>query len=386
MRSTRSSKMLQGAVAAFIAATVASGCSSTTPSASKSDAPAESVAPADSAATPESVAAPDSVAATTAAKPAATDSVQATQSGGLESGLGSRAKNRRIVFVADNPPSDPFWGTIQRGAQDAAKLFNVELDYQFTPEGADINGYNDLIGTAAASKPAAMAVVVRDPDVLTENICGAKKSGIPVMAYNVSQGGAVGDCIEGFIGQSFVSAGELVGNAMVVAGGIKSGDLVLMPVEQPDASYATQRAEGVKKALDKAGAKYEVIQAGAKGDAEALENMTQWLIGHKDVKAIIPLGGTPHRNALQALKDAGLDPANVAVGGFDISGPVVDGIEGGQIKVAVTQEPYIQGFQAVAELAMLLDFGIKPFSIDTGAGLVTKDNVAVVKELAGKVR
>jgi simple sugar transport system substrate-binding protein len=379
MRSLRFTHLTRGTFAALSVVALLSSCSSSTkPEAAATaaeTAAAETVAPAETTA-----AAADTKAAV------ATDAVVVTQAGALESGLGGRAKNRRVVFVADNPPSDPFWGTIQRGAQDAAKLFNIELDYQFTPEGADINGYNDLIGTAVASKPAGLAVVVRDPDVLTQNICAANAAGIPVVAYNVTQGGEVGKCVKGFIGQSFVAAGELVGNAMVAAGNIKSGDLVLLPVEQPEASYATQRAEGVKKALDAIGAKSEVIQAGAKGDAEALENMTQWLIGHKTVKAIIPLGGTPHRNALQALKDAGLDPANVAVGGFDISGPVVDGIEAGTIKVAVTQEPYVQGFQSIAEIALNLDFGIEPFSINTGAGLVTKANVAVVKELAGKVR
>jgi simple sugar transport system substrate-binding protein len=379
MRSLRFTHLTRGTFAALSVVALLSSCSSSTkPEAAATaaeTAAAETVAPAETTA-----AAADTKAAV------ATDAVVVTQAGALESGLGGRAKNRRVVFVADNPPSDPFWGTIQRGAQDAAKLFNIELDYQFTPEGADINGYNDLIGTAVASKPAGLAVVVRDPDVLTQNICAANAAGIPVVAYNVTQGGEVGKCVKGFIGQSFVAAGELVGNAMVAAGNIKSGDLVLLPVEQPEASYATQRAEGVKKALDAIGAKSEVIQAGAKGDAEALENMTQWLIGHKTVKAIIPLGGTPHRNALQALKDAGLDPANVAVGGFDISGPVVDGIEAGTIKVAVTQEPYVQGFQSIAEIALNLDFGIEPFSINTGAGLVTKANVGVVKELAGKVR
>jgi simple sugar transport system substrate-binding protein len=142
----------------------------------------------------------------------------------------------------------------------------------------------------------------------------------------------------------------------------------------------------VKKALDKVKAKYEVIQAGAKGDAEALENMTQWLIGHPTVKAIIPMGGTPHRNALKALEAAKLDPAKVIVGGFDISKPITDGIAAGTIKAAVTQEPYIQGFQTVAELAIFIDFGIQPFSINTGAGIVDKANVATVAELAGKVR
>lgn len=316
------------------------------------------------------------------------DTVEVVESEGLESGLGSRAEGRKVVFVADNPPSDPFWGTIQRGAQDAAALFNIELDYQFTPEGADINAYNDLIGTAAASNPDALIVVVRDQDVLTENICAAWDAGIPVMSYNIGPdaGGEVERCVMGFIGQDFVAAGYKVAKDMIALAGIGEGDLVLLPVEQPEASYAVQRGEGVKKALDEIGATYEVIQAGAKGDAEALENMTQWLIGHPDVKAIIPMGGTPHRNAIQALADAGLSPDNVKVGGFDISQPVIEGIKNGTILTAVTQEPYIQGFQSVAEMALLLDFGIYPFSINTGAGLVHPDNVATVEELAGTVR
>lgn len=304
---------------------------------------------------------------------------------GLESGLGSRATNRKVVFIADNPPSDSFWGTIQRGAQDAATLFGIDLDFQFT-DGADIAAYNDLIGTAIATNPAGLAVVVRDPAALTDNICAADASGIKVVSYNITQGGDVGACMSGFIGQDFVAAGELVGDIMVAEAGITSGDLVLLPVEQPEASYATQRAEGVTTALDKVGAEYAIIQAGATGDAEALENMTQWLIGHPEVKAIIPMGGTPHRNAVQAISDAGLNIADIAVGGFDISQPVTDGIKAGDIFAAVTQEPYIQGFQAVAELALYIDFGIEPFSINTGAGVVDSSNVDLVAELAGSVR
>jgi ABC-type sugar transport system substrate-binding protein len=318
--------------------------------------------------------------------PAGTDTVQVTQSAGLDSGLGSLAKNRKVIFLMDNPPTDVFWGVIQTGAKDAAKLYNIDLDIQFTTEGATPQKYNELIGTASATKPAAIAVVIRDSDTFTENVCAAKKAGIAVLDYNVLAPGPVRDCVENFIGQDFAVAGELIGDRMVKEAGIKKGDLVLLPVEQPEASYAIDRGSGVKKALDKVGAKYEVIQAGAKGDAEALENMTQWLTGHKDVKAIIPMGGTPHRNALEALKAAGLDPANVAVGGFDISQPVTDAIKAGTIKAAVTQEPYIQGFQTVAEAALLLDFGIKPFSINTGAGIVDKTNVDTVATLAGKVR
>jgi simple sugar transport system substrate-binding protein len=357
-------------------------CSSSTTKTSSSTAAPSSTAKAAEVTTTKAA----DVSTTKAAEVATTAKVEAAQTKGLDSGLGSRGKNRKVVFVMDNPPTDVFWGTIQTGAKDAAKLYNIDLEVAFTTEGADAAKYNELIGTSAAKKPAAIAVVIRDESQFTENVCAAKKAGVVVMSYNVLAPGKVRDCVEGFIGQDFIAAGELIGDRMVKEAGIKEGDLVLLPVEQPDASYAKERGAGVKKALDKVKAKYEVIQAGAKGDAEALENMTQWLVGHQTVKAIIPMGGTPHRNALKALEAAKLDPAKVIVGGFDISKPITDGIAAGTIKAAVTQEPYIQGFQTVAELALFIDFGIQPFSINTGAGIVDKANVATVAELAGKVR
>lgn len=366
---------------------VGTGCSSSSKTTSSTTAAGATTAAATTAAAPATTAAgaaSTAAAATTTAAGATT--VKATAGAALASGLGSRGKNRKVVFVMDNPPTDSFWGTIQTGAKDAASLYNIDLEVAFTTEGADAAKYNELIGTSAAKKPAAIAVVIRDESQFTENVCAAQKAGVAVMSYNVLAPGKVRDCVEGFIGQDFTAAGELIGLRMIKEAGIKEGDLVLLPVEQPDASYAKERGAGVKKALDTVKAKYEVIQAGAKGDAEALENMTQWLVGHQTVKAIIPMGGTPHRNALEALKNAKLDPAKVIVGGFDISKPVTDAIAAGTIKAAVTQEPYIQGFQTVAELALLIDFGIKPFSINTGAGIVDKANVATVAELAGKVR
>jgi simple sugar transport system substrate-binding protein len=380
MRHSRTVRVVKGLTITSVLTLAA--CSSSTTKAATTTAAAS---PTTKAAEVTTTKAAD-VVTTKAAEVTTTAKVEAVQTKGLDSGLGSRGKNRKVVFVMDNPPTDVFWGTIQTGAKDAAKLYNIDLEVAFTTEGADPSKYNELIGTSAAKKPAAIAVVIRDESQFTENVCAAKKAGVVVMSYNVLAPGKVRDCVEGFIGQDFIAAGELIGDRMIKEAGIKEGDLVLLPVEQPDASYAKERGAGVKKALDKVKAKYEVIQAGAKGDAEALENMTQWLIGHQTVKAIIPMGGTPHRNALKALEAAKLDPAKVIVGGFDISKPITDGIAAGTIKAAVTQEPYIQGFQTVAELALLIDFGIQPFSINTGAGIVDKANVATVAELAGKVR
>jgi simple sugar transport system substrate-binding protein len=385
MRTSRSMKSWQKVAAlAAIAGLFVAACGGDEEGGTADSAVSEA---SDTASASDSAAASDSAEASDSASAPASDTVEATQSEGLDSGLGSRAEARRIVFLADYAPSDPFWGTIQTGAQDAAALFNIELDFQFNQTNrGDVNEYNELVGTAAASNPAALAVVVRDPDVLTENICAAAEAGIPVMSYNITQGGDVGACMHGFIGQDFPTAGYLVASEMIKAAGIGEGDLVVLPVEQPDASYAQERAEGVTKALDEVGAVYEIIESGAVDQAEAKEKLTQWLVGHPEVKAIIPMGGTPHSVAVAAVEDAGLSTDQVKIGGFDIGAEVVAGIKSGDILMAVTQEPYIQGFQTIAELALFLDFGIKPFSINTGQGLVTIDNVATVEELAGKTR
>jgi ABC-type sugar transport system substrate-binding protein len=322
---------------------------------------------------------------TNSSKNSSSDTVAAgnsgTSSAGLADGLGSRAKNRKITFLLAQDPSDPFWHTISQGAQDAAKMFNIQLNLQ-TAAG-DQAKYNDLIGTAVTSKPDALAVVLDDPNKYTENVCAAQKAGIPVMTYNITQTGDVGKCVLGFVGQDFEEVGYLLGQRLVATGKIKSGDVVLTPVEFPEQVYAVQRHAGVQRALDAVGAKTEILGTGIE-DSQALDKMTQYLIGHKKTAAIVPLGGTPHRNVVKAMSDAGV---KVPVVGFDLAPQIVAGIESGDILAAADQQGYVQGYQTVAQLALLLDFGLSPASINSGGnGLIDKDNVGAAKELAGKVR
>ncbi|TQE37973.1 hypothetical protein Sipo8835_06620 [Streptomyces ipomoeae] len=300
----------------------------------------------------------------------------------LQSGLGSKAKDRKVTFLLPQDPGDPFWTTIAQGAKDAAQLLNLDLNMQ-TSSG-DQSKYNDLIGSAVADKPAALAVVLDDPNKYTENVCAAQKAGIPVMTYNITQEGAVGDCTLGFVGQDFEEVGYLLGKRLLADHpDIGKGDTVLTPVEFPDQVYAVQRHAGVKRALDEVGAKTEILGTGIE-DSAALDKITQYLLGHKDTAAVVPLGGTPHRNVVKAMEDSGV---KVPVVGFDLAPQIVTGIESGAIDAAADQQGYVQGFQTVMELGLKLDFGLSPASINSGgSGLVDKSNVGIAKELAGKVR
>jgi simple sugar transport system substrate-binding protein len=301
----------------------------------------------------------------------------------LKSGLGSHAKNRNVTFILHQDPADPFIGTIAQGAKDAAAMFNINLNLE-TALGDQVK-YIDLVSKAAAGKPAGLAVVLDDPELYTAAVCKAQKAGIAVIAFNITQPGtAVAKCTLAFVGQDFRAVGRVVGERLLTDHPeIKKGDVVFAPVEFPGEYYAKERGGGVQEALNKVGAKLDVVGVDI-NDAGALAIMTQHLLARRDIKAITPLGGTPNRNVVQAMKDAGV---TLPVVGFDVAPKIVAGIKSGAIDATADQQGYVQGFQTVAELALYLDFGLSPANINSGgSGLIDKSNLSAVEELAGTVR
>ena len=77
---------------------------------------------------------------------------------------------------------------------------------------------------------------------------------------------------------------------LIKEGNLKAGDFVVAPVEHPEATYAKERYVGVKKALDEAGIKSEVLDTGAVSLEDTLNKITQYLIGHKNTTASSPWG------------------------------------------------------------------------------------------------
>ncbi|MDP3892594.1 substrate-binding domain-containing protein [Nocardioides sp.] len=294
---------------------------------------------------------------------------------GLESGLGSRVDNREAYFITYYSPStDAFWNQMLTGAQDAAEIGNLELTHQTADD--DGGRMNTLISSAIASKPAVLFIPFNDP--AWENaVCEADQAGIPVFAFNVPPAGAAQDCVKAFVGQDFFEVGGLIGERLLEEAELKAGDKVLCPAEEPQQQYAIQRGGGVESALKDVGVKCTYLRTSG-ADEEALNAMTTWLSANKDVKAVVPLGGTPHRNAVAAADAAGTP--DVPIIGFDTSPQVIDGIKTGRIIATADQQGYIQGFQTVLQGVLFLDFGLAPATINSGGNaLIDETNVELLE-------
>jgi simple sugar transport system substrate-binding protein len=82
------------------------------------------------------------------------------------------------------------------------------------------------------------------------------------------------------------------------------------------------------------------------------------------------------------MEAAGKDPGEILVAGFDLSSATVDAIKSGYVQVVGDQQPWLQAFMAVFQLALAKKFGFSGLYINTGAGFVTADNIDPVAGLA----
>jgi simple sugar transport system substrate-binding protein len=291
---------------------------------------------------------------------------------------GNDISGRTILLEIKSGASNFFFVPVVNGAKAAAAITGLKLQIQYGNDD-DATIVNQM-NTAIASNVAGVAVTIPDAG-LNKVVCDARAKNIAVVAFNTNGATAEGaNCVQAFVGQDFAQSGYLIAQRMINDGKIKAGDHVFCPVESPDQVYAVQRYAGVKQALDAIGATCEVLGTG-NDLAPAQATMVSYLLGHPHTAAIIALGGTPLSVAPAAIKKANL---NIPIGGFDLSQDILSAIKSGVITATVDQQPYIQGFQSIMELALYLKYGITPSNINTSnRALVDKTNVDQVASLVG---
>jgi simple sugar transport system substrate-binding protein len=285
-----------------------------------------------------------------------------------------------VTMIIYTAPGDPFWNPVIHGAEEAAKDRGVNLDIQYADQ--DTVKQNNLIETAIANKVDGIAVVNWTPDAFTKSIAAARAAGIGVVTFDTDDPRPNATESQAYVGQNFFTAGQNIGRHMIQAAGLKSGDHVVAPVEDPDAFYGVERFRGIKSVLDEAGITSEKIDA-TPTMATALSRISEYLVGHPETKAIIGLGSVVTEVAPQAAAEAN---ANLAIGGFDLSPGIVDNIENGKMIATVDSGAYYEGYFPVVMLYYFTKYGIPPVNVPIGGGIIDKSNVAPVKEWAGTYR
>jgi len=186
----------------------------------------------------------------------------------------------------------------------------------------------------------------------------------------------------GYAGADLYAGGYLTGQAMVAAG-LQPGDEALV-YDIWHEELRSRSSQGVYDALTEAGLTVEKLDVSQEVNSDsslAVPILTAYIESHPNLKAI----GTQHGNVtavmMQVLKQEGLNPGDIIVGGIDLAPATIEAIQTGYISASFDQVLYLQGFFPIEQIWLMKNYLIPGLHIDTGVGTVTPANLAEIVPL-----
>ncbi|OWZ90515.1 ABC transporter substrate-binding protein [Sinorhizobium sp. LM21] len=304
--------------------------------------------------------------------------------------LGASAEPLKIVFTHHSSASNTFWQAVKKGYDDACEKIGANCQMVFTQTEGSVEQQLSNMEAALASKPDALLTSIVDDKAFDDVIARAAKDGVEVIGVNVDDSeGAKGNARVAFVGQGFRRAGYSLGKAMSENFPKEGPIKVLVGISAPGQNWSEARGQGVMDFLTELKAanpgrevSWERIDSGT-DLAVTSDRVGAYLNAHPDTTAYFDTGFW-HAAVARALKDRGVAPGQVLLGGFDLVPEVVQQMQTGYVQVQVDQQPYMQGFMPVMQVYLAKNFGLAPADIDTGQGIVRPADADNIMDLSAQ--
>lgn len=296
----------------------------------------------------------------------------------------AQAEGMNIVFTHHSSASNTFWQAVKKGFDDACGKIGANCQMIFTQTEGSIEQQAANMEAALARSPDALLTSIVDDRALDDIIQRAVDAGVITIAVNVddSEGAA-------FVGQGFRPAGYALGKAMSAHFPAEGPIKVLVGISAPGQNWSEARGGGVldfmadyKAANPDRDISYERIDSGT-DLAVTANRVGAYLNANPDTTAYFDTGFW-HASVARVLKDRGIAPGEVLLGGFDLVPEAVQQMQAGYIQAQVDQQPYMQGFIPVMQAYLAHTVDLAPANVDTGQGIVTPADADTIMELSVK--
>ena len=262
------------------------------------------------------------------------------------------------------------------------------------PTDFDLPGFIAAVETVCAQKPAGVSVVGGWDPSLTESVKKCIESGVPTV---VDDGDLPLSGRLSYIGTNWISIGEAQAKAMMEALP-DGGKLAVTSIINAD-----NMRQGVKGFTDwiatYGGGKYEIVaNEDDNGDsAKAAEVTAAILAAHPDVAGIAGFDSESGAGIVRALQEAGKQPGEIKVTAMEQTPEFFKTAQEGWTNAIIVQNRELFIYYAIKALYDYNHNGLKtsgltaaeggvpiPPTIDTGVGVVNKDNVDKVLAALGQ--
>jgi ribose transport system substrate-binding protein len=301
-----------------------------------------------------------------------TSSSGATSSAGGSSAAAGGASSAKKITLMVGVKGDPFYVSMQCGAQEAATAAGATLTVQ-GPDKFDATLQNPMLDAVAASKPDALLVAPNDVKASAPPLQRIQSAGSKIVLVDTT----VDDAAIGVarIATDNALGGEKAAEALQTLG-VPSGAKVLVISTDPGVSSVDARVAGFKKKAAELGltlvsdTQYSHNQA-----STAAQVVSASLAKDADLAGVFATNLFTAQGVATGVKQAG-KAGIVKVVGFDAGPDQIKQLEAGDVQALVAQKPYDIGKQGVEQAMAALTGGSVTAKIETESLVVTKDNMA----------
>ncbi len=233
--------------------------------------------------------------------------------------------------------NNPFFVTLEEGAQEAAEAAGVELIVADAQDDSarEATNIEDLI----QQEVDALLVNPTDADAIVPSIEKANEAGIPV--FTIDRGAAGGEIVS-HIASDNVAGGRMAGEFLCEALGGSGSAVELEGIA--GTSAARDRGEGFNEYMSEECADVEIVarQTANFNRAEGLSVFENILQAQSEIDGVFAHNDEMILGAIEAAEAAGRADEIVFVG-FDAIDDAVDAVEAGQLAATIAQQPAEMG-------------------------------------------
>jgi len=289
--------------------------------------------------------------------------------------MGKRLKFRFITCAVD----EAFFDAIKQGMRDAADMLGVEAEFTGV-SGVDLEGQAEMVREAVSAGCDGIALNIVHATAFEEVTREALDRGVPVVAFNVDGTYGEGEHLSS-VNQDLYGAGRTLGEraAEHLADRVK----VLITMHDEGISALEDRARGIQEVIaEEKGATWDMVVTGIDPE-RAADIIGEKLGADAAIGAVLCTGQADTEGAGLALERTA-EKRNYYAAGFDLSPEILRLVKEGMIDFTIDQQPYVQGFYPVVQLALYCRYGIAPSNMDSGAGIISRENADEVMEFSAR--
>ncbi len=267
-----------------------------------------------------------------------------------------------------------FYAKIQEGAQEAGKALGIKVDVMAPTTANNLAEQVSMIETCISSGYTGIATVVWDPDGFADVLKKAKDAGITVVSLNQNSGKDDGTV---FVGQDLEDSGYMLGKYMFGEVMKGKGKYIIASCAPADSALIA-REQGIKRAAKEFPEIEFVDLVDITTDlTTAVGVIENAYLANPDVTAF--LGVDVFSEAIGTFIEANKLNGKVFGAGYDLTEGTLQHVKNDAMQLTIGQNPFLQGYYPVIQLFTETKFGYDTLNMNTGAFLVTKDNVENVK-------